>query len=58
MFSMHSEIDLILMMAAEKSQGQSTKSNIFTLTVPTTFYFSLKLVGPLNVYNIHEKRSQ
>ena len=55
MLRMHNEMNLILMMAAEKSQEKSTKSKLHIyITVPVTFYFSLKVTGPPNVYNIHE----
>ena len=55
MFRMHSKINLILIMALEKSsENQQKVSYRFMFTVPVTFYFSLKFKDFLNVYNNRE----
>ena len=48
-------MNMILMMAAKKSQEGSTKSKLYiNVNSPCTVLFVVKVIGPLNVYDIHE----
>ena len=55
MFRMHRELNLILNMAAEKTQEKSTKCKSYlNINCPCNVVLLIKLLGPLNVYIIRE----